>query len=210
MPGPRADWHGLIGRRLFWAATVALATLLPARPATAEVAFSGFAGVLTDNPWEDIVLFPWRTRVQRPGLVGVSVAFPVGRPIETRLGRLGFEIEAQLVRHGGLQRHWEVNLPVTARLTPPRRILGLFDSVAFGIGPSHATRPPAFEAFRGAGNVRRNLIYWQAELERHLETGPSGRRAALFLRLHHRSDGFGAIGRGGSSNGIVIGYRQRH
>jgi hypothetical protein len=120
------------------------------------------------------------------------------------LGHLRFGVEAQIVRQFGLQRHWEINLPVTLRLTPPRRIFGLADSFAFGIGPSHATRAPGLERRRGGGKVLRNQIYWHGELARDLP-GTAGNR--IFLRLHHRSDGYGLMGQGGSSNGLVAGLR---
>lgn len=171
-------------------------------PVAAETRFSVFGGVLTDNPWEEVVLMPWKVDVQRPGFLGVSVSHPVGSGFDTRLGRLRFEIEGQIVRHAGLQNHWEFNLPVTARLTPARPVLGLVDTVAFGIGPSYATRRPSFEAVRGRGNASRVLIYWHVEVEHTLSNG-----ASLFGRLHHRSDGFGAIGPGGSSNALVVGSR---
>ncbi len=173
-----------------------------ALPAQAEPRFSVFGGFLTDNPWEDVLLMPWRMKPQRPGFIGLAAAHPVGPELHTGAGRLQFELEAQIVCHAGLQSHWEVNLPVTARLDPERRVLGLVDSFAFGIGPSFASRPPSFEAVRGNGKVARNLVYWHLEIEHQFESGSS-----IFGRLHHRSDAFGLIGPGASSNSLVAGYR---
>lgn len=179
-----------------------LTGILSAIPAAADTRISVFGGILTDNPWEEVILMPWKMKPQRPGFAGLAIAHPVGPQFQTRAGAVQFEVEAQLVRHGGLQRHWEVNLPVTVRLAPESRILGAADSVAFGIGPSFASRPPSFEAVRGNGKVARNLVYWHLEAEHQLDSG-----ASVFGRLHHRSDMFGTIGPGASSNSLVAGYR---
>lgn len=172
------------------------------RPAMAEPQVAVFGGILMDNPWEDILILPWRMNPQRPGLIGLALSHSVGPAFETRLGKVQFGVEAQLVRHEGLQQHWEVNLPATVRLDPERRVLGVFDTFGFGIGPSFASRPPSFEAMRGNGKVARNLVYWYLEAAHDLERGGS-----LFGRLHHRSDAFGLIGPGASSNALVAGYR---
>jgi hypothetical protein len=200
MPARRAP-----ARRPFLAAICA-ATLALSAPAGAEApAVALFGGILTDNVWEEVALRPWRISPERPGLVGLGLTLPLGQPLSTRAGQLQFEIEPQIVRHFGLQRHWEMNLPVTARLRPEAPLLGVIDSLAFGVGPSHATNPPGLEERRGGGDVSRNLIYWHAELEHALDAS-----TGVFLRLHHRSDGFGLIGPGGSSNGIVIGLRRSY
>ena len=186
-------------------AALALALGLAGAAEAMQPSISIFGGLLADNPWEEVLL-PWKVDFQRPGLVGIAAAHPVAAPLRFGAGSVDFTIEAQVVRHFGLQSHWEVNLPLGIGLTPERRLLGMIDRVGFGIGPSYATRRPAFEARRGRGRVERVLIYWYAELERHLDTRPGN---SVFARLHHRSDGFGAIGDGGSSNGVVIGLRRR-
>lgn len=170
--------------------------------AQAEPRFAVFGGILTDNPWEDVLLMPWRKKPQRLGLYGLAIEHPVGPEIWSRLGHVRFGVEAQLVRHEGLQRHWEVNLPLTVRLDPERRVLGVFDTFAFGIGPSFASRTPSFETKRGSGKAARNLVYWYLEAERRLSDN-----ASIFGRLHHRSDAYGLVGPGASSNALVAGYR---
>ena len=171
-------------------------------PAQAEPRFAVFGGFLTDNPWEDVLLMPWQMEPQRPGLLGLAITHPVGSEIRTRLGPVRFGVEAQLVRHEGLQQHWEVNLPLTVRLDPERRVLGVFDTFAFGIGPSFASRTPSFEMKRGSGKAARNLVYWHLEAEHRLSDN-----ASIFGRLHHRSDAYGLVGPGASSNALVAGYR---
>lgn len=183
---------------VIWSALMSCLSL----PALAEPRLAVFGGILTDNPWEDILLMPWRMKPQRPGLIGLALSYPVGPEFQTGLGAVQFGIETQLVRHEGLQQNWEVNLPVTVRLDPVQRVLGVFDTFAFGIGPSFASRPPSFEAQRGNGKVARNLVYWYLEAEHRFESG-----ASVFGRLHHRSDAFGTFGPGASSNALVAGYR---
>jgi len=191
-----------------WLATAGFFLMLnvSGQAAQAEPSLSVFSGLLTDNPWEEVAFLPWKVDLQRPGLVGVAAAYPLGAPIRFRHGQLDFAIEGQVVRHFSLQSHWEVNLPLSIGFTPERRILGVMDRVAFGIGPSYATRAPALEARRGGGRAQRLMIYWKAEAERHLDSRPGH---SVFIRLHHRSDGFGMIGDGGSSNGMVLGLRRR-
>lgn len=176
-----------------------------ALPAAAGPSIGVFGGVLTDNAWEEVVLRPWRISVQQPGLVGIVFAHALGTPVETRLGALRFGIEAQLVRHAGLQDNWEVSLPLTARLTPERPLLRVIDSVGFGIGLSRATRPPDFERRRGGGDAQRIKVHWHLELAHELADRPG---TDLFVRLHHRSNAYGLMGPGGSSNGLVAGLRR--
>ncbi len=199
---------GTVGRWSQWLAVAALTLMLDAlgRSAEADTSISVFGGLLTDNPWEEVVLLPWKIDLQRPGLVGIAAAYPLGTPIQLRHGTLDFAVEGQVVRHFGLQRHWEFNLPLSVGLTPRRRILSAIDRVAFGMGLSYATYEPALEMQRGRGRVEQTLIYWNAEVERHLDSRPGN---SIFFRLHHRSDGFGLIGDGGSSNGLVFGLRRR-
>ncbi len=193
--------------RLRWAALGALmlALGLPGAAEATQRSLSVFGGLLTDNPFEEVFL-PWKVDIQRPGLVGIAAAHPVAAPVRLGAGTLDFAVEAQIVRHFGLQSHWEANLPLGIGWTPDRRLLGAIDRASFGIGPSYATRRPAFEAQRGGRQAERVLVYWYAEVERQFERRPGD---SVFARLHHRSDGFRTIGDGGSSNGLVLGLRRR-
>jgi hypothetical protein len=174
--------------------------------ARAQPSVDVFGGVLTDNPWEEVVVLPWKIKYQKPGLLGISVSHPFGDSHVSRFGTVSFAIEGQLVHHFNLQSHWEANLPVNARLVFESRLLGLIDGVAAGIGPSYASRPPSFERKRGEGDAERTLVFWHLEMNRNLAGFPG---SSLFTRLHHRSDGYGVAGRGGSSNAIVVGFRRK-
>lgn len=191
--------HASCMRRILW--VIGLSAALSS-PVAAGTNLSVFGGFLTDNPWEEVLLMPWKMKPQRPGFIGLAISHPIGPEFRTPVGDLRFELEAQLVLHAGLQQHWEVNLPLTARLVPERPVLGVIDTVAFGIGPSFASRPPSFEKVRGNGTVARNLVYMHLEIEHQFADGGS-----VFGRVHHRSDAFGLIGPGASSNALVIGHR---
>jgi hypothetical protein len=164
-----------------------------------------FAGVLTDNKWTEIAFSPWNVQPKDPAIVGAALAYPLGQVRSLGKGTLGFSLEWQVVRHSGYQEVWETSLPVSARYRPARAPLGLLDGFAFGIGPSYTSVEAPHEAARGDGNAKKSLIYWYLEVD-HLIDADS--RASAFLRLHHRSDGFGLMGNGGASNGLVIGLRQ--
>lgn len=158
---------------------------------------------MTDNDFGEL-LHPNQLRLLESGLVGIGVNRRFGPDYEIPFGSVRFEAEAQLVRHFGLQRHWEVNLPVGLRFTPRRRIAGI-DSVAFGIGASFASEVPPIELRRGGGSGARELIYFHIELEHALSAYPGTR---VFLRVHHRSDGYGLVARAVGTNALAIGLRR--
>jgi hypothetical protein len=164
-----------------------------------------FAGVLTDNKWTEIAFSPWTVQLKDPVIVGVALAYPLGRVRSLGKGTLGFSVEWQVVRHTGYQEVWETSLPVSVRYRPAKAPLSLLDGFAFGIGPSYTSVKAPHEVARGDGNAEKSLIYWYLEVDHLID---SDDRASAFLRLHHRSDGFGLMGNGGASNGLVIGLRQ--
>lgn len=169
-------------------------------PASAEGRWhaSGFAGTMTENEWEKI-FDPGELEFAGSGLIGAAVGWD--RPIGDSRYSIGFE--AQAVGHFGRQDHFEFNLPLVLRYTPPQPRPLRFKSAAFGIGPSHATKIPQVEIDR-KGESQRNLIYWMAEIE---FTRPQPDES-LYFRLHHRSDGFGLLKVSSGSTGLVLGWRK--
>ncbi len=169
-------------------------------PATAEGRWygSGFAGAMTENEWEK-VFDPSTLKFAGSALIGIAVGWE--RPIGD--SRFSYGFEAQAVGHSGRQDHFEFNLPLVLRYTPtqPRRFR--FKSVAFGIGPSYATKIPQVEIDR-KGESQRTLIYWMGELE---FTRPQPDES-LYFRLHHRSDGYGLMEAESGSTGLVLGWRR--
>lgn len=164
----------------------------------AERSVMVFGGRQTANVWEEILLLD-DVRFLDAGLIGVAgaVEWPLGP------SRLSFGLEAQVVKHFGAQTHVEVNLPAVVRYrfrNPPVPL----DSLAFGLGLSHATQVPRIEIER-EGQSRRTLFYWTAEAA--FRTPREDLTAVI--RLHHRSSGFGYFGDSGSSNAVVLGIRRR-
>ncbi|MFD2739333.1 hypothetical protein ACFSUD_07135 [Sulfitobacter aestuarii] len=185
------------------AAVLAACGLVPAFAAQlagaqdADRTLSVFAGQMTSNHFEELF---------RPGdvdfvdsqLLGIALAqdWPLGD------SRWTWGIELQLLRHFGLQDHWEANLPLILRYHPERPFSRLLESVAFGVGASFASDVPEVE-IRNDGDSRHSLVYWLLEAE---FTAPRA-GDSLFLRLHHRSDAFGALQPEAGSNAVVVGYR---
>jgi hypothetical protein len=178
---------------------LALFSLLPATcPAATRDHVAVFGGVQVANAWQDVFEERWDSLDWREsGIVGVAY----GRDWSpARWFALGFELQAAL--HVGEQRHAEVNLPIFARLTPHR--LPPLRSLGFGIGPSFASRVPPIEVETRGGSAK-TLLYWAIEAE----FGRHDRPGSAFIRLHHRSNGFGAVAEAGGSNIIVLGFRHR-
>ena len=161
-------------------------------------AITGFGGNLLDDVWEDVFLNPGGLTFEKSYLVGLSVARHIGEPFPG----LEFEIEGQVVRYFGGQRHWEFNGPLlTARW---RRFPWSLDtSVAFGIGPSIASETPALEV-QNQGDSRPLMVYWMIEVDTELPVD----NWRLVGRLHHRSPAYGTFGDDGGSNALVLGLRR--
>ncbi len=187
--------------RGFWIGIfIALSSLWPpVAAAQNEVRryYSGFAGAMTEGRWHE-ALRPGRLEFAESGLIGGTIGW------ERRIGtsRFSYGIEAQVVGHFGRQDHFEFNLPVTLRYHPERPLPRALSSAAFGVGVSHATKVPQVEIDR-RGASQRNYVYWMGELE--FATRRPGRTA--FVRLHHRSDGYGLYEASSGSTAWVFGLR---
>lgn len=181
---------------------VAAAQTRTERPPADGRSFGVFAGTLTYNTWTDIVLEPWTIETTDLGLAGIALAFPIGRPVPVDKGIFLFSVEMQLVRHFGYQDLWETSLMGAFRYRPGAPVIGVLDGFGMGVGPSYTSIESPHEGRNGA--VRKSLFYWYLEVD-HL-IGPE-EDASLFLRLHHRSSGYGILGTSGTSNALVIGYR---
>ncbi|HSK39892.1 MAG TPA: hypothetical protein VK943_08990, partial [Arenibaculum sp.] len=169
-------------------------------PAGADLhGLSLFAAQMTDNTWEEVALFDD---------VGLRDSFLAGIGLSRRLAAISdkavVEVEGQVVRHFGTQRHWEFNAAVIGRWTWFPWNETLPTSIAWGIGPSYATRVPIEEVER-SGDSQRLLVYWLAELE----VGLPDASWTGFARLHHRSGAFGLIAGDGGSNWLTLGLRRR-
>jgi hypothetical protein len=173
------------------------------RPPADERSVGAFVGVLTTNQWDEILFKPGTIEPTDPGLAGLTFAWPIGRVFRFGKGTLSLAIEWEIVRQFSYQNYWETSLPGSLRYRPGSAFLGLFDGFAFAIGPSYTSRDSPHEGRFGA--VQRSLIYWYVEADHLIGPDKSG---SAFVRLHHRSNGFGLMGTSGSSNALVIGYRR--
>ncbi|UEM06949.1 hypothetical protein JL101_031200 (plasmid) [Skermanella rosea] len=189
-------------------ARAALASMLSLAPAQAAVpddprppdALTLFGARLTDNSFEELLTaedLTWRDSY----LVGVAASRRVwefGRHAE-------IDLEGQVVRHFGNERHWEFNaLPVARWLRFPWSE-SVHTGVAYGLGLSYATRKPAEEVAMN-GSTEHWLVYWVIEAE----VGPPARPWSAVARLHHRSPAFGLMGDAGGANSLTAGVRWRY
>ena len=183
-------------RKIVTVAFCALATPLAAQ----QGAWTGavFGGVLTSNDFEE-VFQPNQIDFVDSQIAGVILGYELRLPDD----RWTLGAELQVVKHFGIQTHTEINVPVVLRYHPRNPWPRPLESVAFGIGGSHATALPQVE-INNDGATRRNLIYWLFEVE-FTTPQPSD---TVFLRLHHRSDAFGLLDPPAGSNAVVFGLRR--
>jgi hypothetical protein len=182
------------------AALVTVLGLATLSPVHAQDRWYGtvFAGAMTTNAWEE-VFDPNMLEFAGSSLLGIALGWD--RPIGNSRFRYGFE--AQIVGHAGRQDHLEFNLPLMLRYTPERPWPRRLRSMAFGIGPSHATKVPLVEVDRD-GASQKDLVYWTAELE-FSRPDPD---ASLYFRLHHRSNAYGFYKVNAGSTGLALGWRK--
>lgn len=176
--------------------------LTPEMPPEADITYyvSGFAGRLTANSHHEVWLPPWDFDWRDSYIVGGALGFE--RP--TRWSRVDVGAEVQLTKWFGDQTHWELNaMPIVGRYRFEGRA-GPLRSASFGLGFSFASEEPPEELLKD-GESNRFLIYWAAELE----FGNSDDKLTPFLKLHHRSNGFGLIEEETGSNSVVLGLRRR-
>ncbi len=119
---------------------------------------------------------------------------------------LSFELEGQVGKWWGDQHNLEFNLPLAIRWSkfPWNRYVST--SLAYGLGPSYATKEPAAEIDEH-DTTKKFLVYWFGEIA----FGPPDSNWAGVFRIHHRSGAFGLIAdRGeGGSNTLAVGLKYR-
>ncbi|MDW4499011.1 hypothetical protein R5H30_13530 [Sulfitobacter sp. D35] len=173
------------------------ASYVPAR-ADDGWALTGFAGVMTRDPWHDAVQV-WDADYVKSGLVGLGLERQFAQA-----GRFSFGLEVQAVQHFGRQGHFEINTPFTVRYDRQGAYLPNLDSLAFGLGLSWASERPQVEIDRD-GDSTQTLFYWMIELAYDLAQTED----ELLFRIHHRSDGYGVFPIDTGSNALTIGLRRR-
>ena len=119
---------------------------------------------------------------------------------------LSFELEGQVGKWWGDQHNVEFNLPLAIRWSKFPWNQYVSTSLAFGLGPSYATKEPAAEIDEH-DSTKQFLVYWFCEMA----FGPPYSNWAGVFRIHHRSGAFGLIAdRGeGGSNSLAFGLKYR-
>ncbi|MEO0744509.1 MAG: hypothetical protein AAFY49_04090 [Pseudomonadota bacterium] len=178
---------------------VGLLVALAAGPVRADGQWyaAGLVGSLTEGSWHE-ALIPRDVQFAGSSMIGAAIG--VERPLGNSRWRIG--VEAQVVAHAGAQDHFELSVPITLRYTPRR--LGPVESLAAGLGLSYATEIPQVEIDRN-GASQRLFVHWLAEVEFALPRDD----LTTFVRLHHRSDGYGLFEVDAGSTGYVLGLRKR-
>ena len=119
---------------------------------------------------------------------------------------LSFELEGQVGKWWGDQHNLEFNLPLAIRWSKFPWNHYVSTSLAYGLGPSYATKEPAAEIDEH-DSTKKFLVYWFGEIA----FGPPDSNWAGVFRIHHRSGAFGLIAdRGeGGSNTLAVGLKFR-
>jgi hypothetical protein len=160
---------------------------IPERAVTGELAFerSYFVGGALSRVIVPSFAIP---------LPGTGLAFQGNR----------IELEGQVLRHFGDQRHWEGTLALLFRTGQIPLPGGLSVNFAFGEGLSYATERPRLEgSFRAEPSRFLNYLAVEAEFSHASLPG-----VYLVPRIHHRSGIFGVIApRTSGSNFIGLGLR---
>jgi hypothetical protein len=190
--------------RLLWMAALFLALCHPAvaladkPPAPGNFSASVYGGVMTDDNWLRAV--SGQAEVVDSRMLAGALSWTFLRP-ESRMWSL--ELEANIVRHFGIQDHFEINAPVLGirwEAFPWDRVLDT--DAAFGTGLSLATRTPEYERVK-SGDSDPFLLFWHIEVA----AGLPDSRWSTFARLHHRSTGYGLFADNGGSNILCLGLR---
>jgi hypothetical protein len=175
---------------------------IPARALDYDRTATLYVGQLTDaQAWHDLVRHPNKVGLVDSYLLAGAVAWTLARFWDDALS---LEVEGQVVRHFGVQDHWEFNLPAGARWHRFPWNDRVETTVAFAVGPSYATRRPSFEV-ELEGESTRLLFHWFIELT----VGPPRAEWAVALRLHHRSSGFGSLADAGGVDALAMGIKFR-
>jgi len=168
--------------------------------AVEDLALTVFAGQSTRNHWEDFFTSPGSLDFASSGLLAGALSKPLAR---YRGGDLTLEIEGQVIKHFGVQTHWELNAPLVARWHRFPWNPRVATTAAFGMGPSWSSTTPPLEVETRDGS-QPWLIHWFMELT----LGPPDKDWSASMRLHHRSTGFGLMADKGGLDTLAIGVRK--
>ncbi len=166
-------------------------------PKTHKTSIGYYQGQAVSNNFGDLYTDPWV-----PVDSYIKVLF-LAYKLDGRIRDLTFDVEGQVVKHEGLQDHWETNFLLVARL-------GFFQdmfpaSIAYGQGLSYAMEKTELDQ-EADEDPPQLLHYFFVELAFGLLN--ISYHPQLIFRIHHRSGVFGMYcGDRCGSNIPVIGFR---
>lgn len=163
---------------------------LAAEPSRLNISF--YQGLFSDTALGEIMI-QGKTHYRDSYITTAAV----GKPLERTLLGFPLEVEGQIVRHSGVQKHLEFNGLLLLRTEPISAGLPLTFAVAEGL--SVATRNPDLENRRKnltnmgiTSEYSRNLLnYLTFEMEARVPLDAYEPRA--FVRIHHRSGIYGVF-----------------
>ncbi len=182
------------------AAAIGLLASISTAASSKDVAISVYGGRLSTNDWVE-VFAPPRWDFVDSYLTALAISRQAGWQSKTAQT----ELEGQIVRHVGVQDHWEFNLLGVIRRTALPWDETLDMSLAGGLGLSYATERPEAE-IDFEGDTERLLVYWMLEADAAI---PRTDAWSMLARLHHRSPAYGLLGDGGGANVLAVGLRYR-
>ena len=191
-------------RLLFYTLWVLLTILITANSSLAaeqKYALNLYGAKLTSNNWEEFFFNADQIDFVPSEIFVASLA----KRLNCSEKNIHYEIEGQVAKHDGIQRHWELNGLGVARWEPFWWDRFLETSAAFGLGLSYATEKPQAER-QVEGSTEQWMLYWMMELALGLPQYP---QIALISRIHHRSEAYGLLANEGGSNALAIGLKYR-
>jgi hypothetical protein len=165
-----------------------------------------YAGSLAHQAFINVVLLqPWQTRLEPSYLAALSLTYVVH---EFRNLPLTLEIDGVVAVRFGQDHEWELAvLPMLRWKAFPWNHL-VYTNFRFGLGVSYVSDVSPWEK-QNSGNGRGSRLLPFMVPEITFSSGPDSMGEA-FLRVHHRSGGWGIInGVSGGSNYVSVGYRSR-
>ena len=157
--------------------------------------------ISSEETWHDVLLKPYSSNYTDAYLATVAYSRAWR---ETHEGALRSESEVNATFNFGDQSYWELNVvPLTLRWQRFPWNEHLYTTLAFGAGFSYAFKFPEIE-YELENDTQQFLVFWMLEITAGPREGPW----QAFVRLHHRSPAWGAMGiADGGMNAPSIGFR---
>ncbi len=160
-----------------------------------------YGGQWSDNPIGRIVIFETNFKKSYVWAAGIS------RTILDITDDLLLEAELGTARHTGMQDHYELNASLNLRWHTFPWDNFINTSIAYGLGPSYASRRPPVEE-----SSRRKPTHVLTFMPVEITLAPPKQNKVpweILVRVHHRSGAFGVVSDAKGSNFITTGLRYR-